>query len=672
MAPEIVEEKTPDERADVFSLGVVFYEMLAGDNPFEASSVVGTLDRIRHHRPPLLDRVNPAVPASLARLIARMLEPDRHGRLVTADEVATELSALDVPEREAKDSPPARWRAWTIGIAAVVVAVVALQVWVQYGGGAGSGGGSMPDQMHLAVLPFAVAGSADKAPFARGLVDELIARLSRLTVGHGLQVASAADLRGRNVGSFRDARDQMGANVALTGTLEYLEDRVRVAARLVDTSSGRELRASTFEVEASSPQLLRDAIVEATVDMMGLRLDANERRALTAQDATQPSAYDYYLQARGYLLNYDRLESLDSAVAVFRKALEVDPRYAPAYAGLGQAYWRKYELTHASVWVEPARAACEGALAIDGSASEPHGCLGMVLTGTGAYERAADEYAKALDAEPTSDSAYLGLATAYERLGRPLDAERTYQRAISLRPHYWAAHNNLAAFYYRRGLLDQSLASFQQAVSLAPDSFRGYSSIGAVYFMKDQTAEAVAAFQKSLSIRPNYVAASNLGTLYFYDGQFDRSAAAYREALALEQGSYQVWSNLAGALEAAGRRTEAAEAHRRALALAEERLRVNPRDVTLHMAVADAHAALGDRERSQAALDQVLRASPEDAHTRFALAVYYESRRGNRAEALEWLAKSLASGQTWREVDRLPALRQLRADPRFQELRRAR
>src|SRR5262249_19654088 len=146
-----------------------------------------------------------------------------------------------------------------------------------------------------------------------------------------------------------------------------------------------------------------DRIVGAVIRMIGIELNSEERRTLVSHGTQLPGAYDFYLQGRGYLLNFDRTENLDSAVSVFRRALEMDPRYALAYAGLGESYWRRYEVTKAAEWVEPARGACEAALVIDQNSAEPHACVGMVLNGQGENEKAAMEFGLALDREPTND-----------------------------------------------------------------------------------------------------------------------------------------------------------------------------------------------------------------------------------------------------------------------------
>jgi serine/threonine-protein kinase len=529
----------------------------------------------------------------------------------------------------------------------------------------------LPQPINLAVLPFAVAGTTgDRQYFGEGLTESLTEQLAKLLVtNRNVQVASVMDRRARQVTNPVEAREQLGANLALSGLLQYDGPDVRVSAVLFDTRSGRRLRQDTFTPAVSDAPAIQAGALDMVVRMLGVPLDPQQRALLTVRATIQPDAYDYYLRARGYLLDYDRIESIDAAIKVFRSALAIDSSYAPAYAGLGQAYWRMHDLTGAAGWTDFAREACETALRIDRGLAESHVCLGMVLNGTGEYERAGAAYSLALEREPTNDQAYIGLATAYERLGRQADAEETYRRAIRLRPHYWGGYNNLGAYYYRSARYQEALTAFAQVVDLAPDSFRGHSSVGAVEFMLEHTDEAIAAFMKSLDIRPNYVAASNLATLYYFEGQFRLAADYFNQALKLERGSYQVWNNLAEALEQLDRHDDALDAFRQTRLLAMERLQVNPNDAEIQVLVADASAALGEMDRARQALSAALRLAPTEAHTLFLIGVFYEARLNDRVEALKWLAKAIEHGQTWREIDKQPALRRLREDPRFQQLR---
>jgi tetratricopeptide (TPR) repeat protein len=138
----------------------------------------------------------------------------------------------------------------------------------------------------------------------------------------------------------------------------------------------------------------------------------------------------------------------------------------------------------------------------------------------------------------------------------------------------------------------------------------------------------------------------------------------------MDQGSYQVWGNLGSVLELTGDRTGSAAAYREAKTRVVDRLRVNARDPSLHLALANYEAALGDTAQARSSLQDALQLKPSDAHALFQIAAIYEQRFGERDEALKWLARSIEQGQTWREIDRAPELAALRQDPRFQVLRR--
>jgi tetratricopeptide (TPR) repeat protein len=604
-----------------------------------------------------------------------MLEKDPARRPATAGDVAAELSAVSA-EFAHSATRRLRQRVTSLSLAAIALVGLATFAAARFDDWRGwiTGAPPLPAQLNVAVLPFSEsAADASKPFFAQGFTEAITTRLSRLTVDRPLQVAALTDVRARGVTTPREAREQLGATLVLTGSLGYSATGIAITTSVLDTSTGQTIRTERAAVASADPLVVQDRAVEAAVRLLGIELNADERRRLLAHDTAQPGAYDFYLQARGYLLNYDRLESVDSAIAVFRRALEIDRRYALAYAGLGQAYWRKYELTRSPAWVEPARAACEGALGIEAALAEAHGCLGVVLAGTGEYEKAAAEYAVALAAEPTSDAFYSGLATAYEKLGRTNDAEQAYRRAIELRPHYWAGYNRLGAYYYNAGRHDDAIRMFQQVIALAPDSFRGHSSLGAAYFMKDRTAEAIAAFERSLAIRQNYAAASNFGTLLYYQGQYRRAAGLFRQALALQRGDHRVWGYLAGALERAGNAKEATDAHNEARRLVEERLAVNPRDARLHVELAGYLVGLGDKPAARRSLERALGLSPSptDAGACLDIATLYEQ-LGERENALVWLERAIAGGQSWREIDGWPELATLRDDPRFVQLRRTR
>jgi len=217
---------------------------------------------------------------------------------------------------------------------------------------------------------------------------------------------------------------------------------------------------------------------------MELPLAPADKQAPSYQGTTQPAAYDYYVQGRGYLQDYVVPEKVESAVALFQRALEKDPNYAAAAAGLGEAYWRRYQLSHDQAWAKAAISTCEKAATQESQLAAAHSCLGLAYIAQGEFEKAADQYRRTLVLEPTSDDAYGGLASAYERLDKPADAEQAFKQAIALRPGYWATYNWLGLFYMDHARYEEAVGQFSQVVSLAPDSFTGYYNLGAVRVMQ--------------------------------------------------------------------------------------------------------------------------------------------------------------------------------------------
>src|SRR5262249_31435667 len=159
------------------------------------------------------------------------------------------------------------------------------------------------------------------------------------------------------------------------------------------------------------------------LNMLGLRIQTNDRVVLAAHGTADPTAYDQFLRGRGYMLDYQKPENIDSAIASFNRALSLDPKYAQAYAALGEAYSHGYhEGQHGGEWMNKARSACEQAVSLGPKLADGYSCLGRVDAGTGEYGKAASDFAKATSLDPTSDNAYRGLAEAYQKLNKPADA----------------------------------------------------------------------------------------------------------------------------------------------------------------------------------------------------------------------------------------------------------
>jgi serine/threonine-protein kinase len=670
MSPEVLLERPPDGRADIFSLGVVFYEALAGHHPFQERSFVGTSDRILRESPPAIRTFNPLVPPTLETLVNRMLAKTLDKRVASAPELLVDLRALRgaAPTFSALVAPPRHYSVVKAVLVSVLLLAALLVVIIKKQQiGRWLGRKDIPQEKYLAVLPFN-SGDASSRAFSDGLTESLAAKLKQLGPRYPLQVVPPTEILVEGVTSVEQARKNFGATLVLEGTLRESGNLVRVSYSLVDARTRSQLQAASITLQAGDPFGLEDRVVDGVLDMLGLELRNPDRAAMASHGTAEPAAYDFYLRGRGYLQDYHKPESLDSAIAVFGHALERDPNYALAYAGLGQAYWDKYEETHDQSWVGRASQACQHAVDLGRELANGHTCSGLVYNGTGKYEQAEKEFQNAIKLDPDSDDAVRGLGLAYERLGKLAEAEKTYQQAIALHPNDWADYNWLGKFYYTQARYDEAARMFSQVVALAPDSGRGYSNLGGTYLNLGRYADAIPLFERSVAIRPTADAYSNLATAYFYQQRFTEAARTYEEAVKLNSLDYEMWGNLGDAYYwAPNEQSKAAAAYGKAVALADVALQVNPRDPVILCNLALYHGMLRQKEQAFAPLHRALAMDPNNPDFLFK-AAEINSEFGSTEQALTALDSAIQRGYSRFFVRDHPIFSSLHRDERFRKL----
>jgi tetratricopeptide (TPR) repeat protein/predicted Ser/Thr protein kinase len=677
MAPEQLEGREVDARTDIFSFGAILHEMITGKKAFAGQSGATVIAAILKETPAPLNQSNPGVPAELQEIVAKMLAKEPNDRYASAAAVLVELRSLQSLHGEVSRLGAIRRmmprRALPAALGGMAIALAAILIFlfppIRERFGIQFRAASLPHNKLVAVLPFAVTSDeAKEKPFSDGLTETLTAKLTQLTVDPTLQVVPAPEVRARGASTIDDIRKEFGATLVVEGNLQRSGDRIRINIALVDAGANRQLRAESLTIPASDPFALQDQVVNATVGMLQLEVQPGEREALKAHGTDTASAYDFYLQGVGYLQDYDKKENIDNAIKVFNTALELDPGYAGAYAGRGQAYWKMYESGKDPQWIESSRHDCEHSLALNKRLPSAHVCLGTVYKGTGHYEDAVAQFQSAVANEPTNDDAYRGLADAYEHLGKLADAENTYRRAIELRPHYWGGYSWLGSFYYHHARYPEAASMFSQVIALAPDSIRGYYDLGATYNSQGRYSDALGMLQRSIVIRPTATAYTNVGNAYFYLQRYAEASEAYQQAVNFSKTDYVLWWNLADGYNwTPGKRAQAVEAYHEAISLAVDRLRVDSKDAYALGVVAYCHAMLGERKQALAYLQSGLKLAPEDSEMRFKAALVY-NQFADTGQTLSWLKSALASGLSVANARDTPNFDSLRSDPRFREL----
>lgn len=687
MSPEQARGQSVDARSDVWALGVILYEMLTGRPPFQGSHAEAISHAVRHETPQPIRSVRPEVGEEIEQLVFRALHKEPAVRFANGREMARALrqvrgQSLPVELRTVPVAvPPAvpgRNRGtvkWKITAAALTIAATAtaIALWLPVlPWNRATPEIPLPANKNVAVFPLEVVdGTPGDQAWATGLSVNLSAMLAKLTGTGEAQILRLDDMRSTQLDAAAVRSDQ-GVTLILAGVVRRDGATTRVSYRLVDTATSQELRAALVEVPSSDPIALHARLLETGLQMLAVNVAPSERESLVPRDTANASASASYLTGRGYLQYYEKPENVDNAIAEFTRALQLDPKYARAHAGLGEAYWRKYNETKELRWSEEAASSCGSALVLNAQLAEAHVCLGRIHDGRGRYEAAAVEFERALQLDPTNDDAYAGLGHAQEMLGSLDRAEDTYRRAVNLRPRYWVNHNRLGHFYFNAGRYSDAAEMFLQVVALAPDGFRGYSNLGGSYIHLDRYDDAIAALERSRAIRPTASNTSNLGTAYFNRGRFADAARAFEQAVKLAGTNFELWGNLADAYHwAEGERPRAAEAYRRAIALGEPQLKVNARNAVLLVKLAHYYAMLRDRSNALQLAERALQSAPSDDFVLFKAAVTYNT-LGATDRALDLLEQARAAGYSVTVMQDTPNLSNLWRFPRFQNIVRRR
>jgi serine/threonine-protein kinase len=666
MAPETLRGEPADQRSDLFALGIVLYEAWTGVHPFRDPNPVVTTDRILHATPLPASRLRAGTPAGLDALLARLLAKEPGARPQTAREV---LGALQEIQRgEVIDDPAKRAQVPTAAIvgfafaAALLVAGTqpfakqAIRRWFAP---------PLPPQKLLAILPFtAVGGDSASQALAAGLSYTMANRLTTASAGL-FQVIPLSDVQHAGVTSPAEARRQLGATLVLTGSLQRFGDGARVNFEVVDPARGVQLRARMVERPANSGALLQDVVVDAVVEELDVELRPNPQGQ---GRIPRGGANSLVLQGRGRLLDYQDPAAVAEAVRLFRRAIAADPGHAPAWAGLGEAAWDSYRLSHQAAWIDTARAALDHAVRLDPALADGHVGLGDVHQGTGFPELAVVEYRRAIALAPTNDAAFRGIAAAYHALGRDQDAESAYREAIARHPEYWGGYSHLGVFYLQQARYAEARAELRKVTELAPLNARGWSNLGAALSYLDRTDEAIVAFREAARLKPSALVEMNLGSLLYYLDRHTEAAAQFRRALAIDPNDYRIHGRLAASLHHLPGSADSSRAHYRlAIDGALAALEVNPRDAVALASLAEYNAALGRAVEAKRRISQALAISADDPEIQFYAVLVYEE-LGERATALVHLGRAVDAGYSLVEVRRNPDLVELRKDPRTMKL----
>ncbi|HLM55616.1 MAG TPA: protein kinase [Pyrinomonadaceae bacterium] len=633
-APEQARGHRTDHRADIFSTGVLLYEMLAGTWPFRGTTNVEVRYAVIHDTPKPLSEVRPDAPPLLQQILDRALAKDPEARYQSAAELCEDLrGAL----RETATDQTAG------GLSAVVAPVAPRHL---SGGGAGLAGtlrrwlrgisgaepskdttpsaqrSSPPAPAHasqppsreaprapeltakstLAILPFRNLGEDAGTDFyGFALADAAITELARL---RRLVVRPSSVVAKYQAQAHRDPRDigrELQVGSVLAASYLATDGRLRVNAQLLDVAGGQILWSDRIDAVVSDLITVQDTIAQRIVDGLRVELSDDEQVALERRSSVNPEAYDEYLRGRDRLARYayhtPSREDFERAVEHFRRAVALDPSYAPAHSGLG---------------------VCHTTRIFD------------KLGGEEDYERAEEALYRALNLDPGLAEARLHMVFIYLARGEKQKARAEVVRLLHEAPNDAAVHRVAANLFRLDGEHDRALEHFDRAAALNPDErVNSHYSRARVYNSRGRADLALGELERASEIEPDHPLIKTVRAfMFYYRGEVGAATGLVREVLASHPEMDGVRPLLAMCLSRQGE-------HRAA------------------------RAELNERVKASAAVD------PDIAYwlaSAFAL-------EGMKDEAFGWLGRAIALGRedrAWFEAD--PDWAALRDDPRFSEL----
>jgi len=672
MSPEQVRGRAIDHRSDIFSFGVVLYEVLAGERPFHGPSLADTMAAILREDPPAF--VNPGVPEALERIVRRCLEKRPEERFQSAHDIAYALEALSEPSGPRRPIPR-RWgqvarRATTIVIAGVAVSLAAWGVG-RVLGRLTEPVPALPKRAHLAILGFEATGSEAEAAFAAGFTESLAEGLRVLEVQtHGtLWVLPAEIARTRDPARLGELSRLHGVTLGIGVRFHRGAERVRVDISAIDPTSGRELRSTTIEDHVANVTTLQVEPVLEVAKLLGEEIVPETEPRLAARATNVAAALEAFLRGLGELARAPGSSAGDSGVESLRRAVRLDPLFSPAHLALARACLGRFEETAEESWLDEGLLQAGEASRLVGARAEAYVLMAELHQSAGRQEEVVPSLERAVAAAPDDAEAHLALGRAYQKAGRLGDAEASLQRAIYLRPGFWVGYHWLARFYLSQSAYAAAATQFRHVVESAPQNHKGFNNLGYVYNLLGRREEARRMFDRSLELEPedNYFAFNNLGTLYFEDSRFADASAVLEQAVRLRDDDDRAWGNLGYAYLYGADPSRSARSFRRAVSLAEKARQITPEDPRLLCRLAGYHAALGEQATGLELLNLVTRANPEDPELMARIAETYED-LSQREAALEWVRRALESDYPRSQFKRSPALRGLLADERYQRL----
>jgi len=684
MSPEQARGEDVGTSSDIWSLGILIFEMLTGATPFEVESDVAMIYSILNVDPPPLPEPVCKNGKVCNSIIQNCLARDPKYRYPSARVLADDIklaqggSKISHGSKSSSSSiftPPIRKR-WHLLLPVVVA--LSLLVVLAVPQSRNFLRSVVPfvfshEKTGVAVIPFTLTGDdEDAAAFGRGLSTMINDRLSGLEQHSGrFWVVPVTEIMRRKIVGIPGARSSQGVEQVITGKGK-LSGNILTLELTVYDDRGLPPQSHEFKDSVGNLKTWQSDLLSWLTEVIDPKIAGTPQKLWGQKNTNIPASFLAYQYGLGHLA--EASGGLDdphteAALSYLERAVARDSSFAAAWTQLGRTVLLKYGAK------DPARVSevttyLTTAARLDPTAVWPHHYLGNLKAGSDDIDHALAEYHRALDLDPLHAPTLSQLGFFQHQRGKNKAARETYYRAIDTRPRFPRVYRNAGVFHWFRAEYAKMRENLLVMVELVPDDFLGYYLLGAAYFEEGDYESSETMMMRSLAIEPTHGGYLNLGTLYYYDQRYIDSIAMCKKGLEYESDDFSTWRTLAAAYRfAEGYEDSVRPAYEKAMELLQVNLARDPENVVHKADHAAFCAILGPRESALAILADLETNHPElDAQIMFSMASTYEE-LGDRDRALDWLEAAVEKALSFKKVDHYPVLKDLQSHPRYIALR---
>jgi tetratricopeptide (TPR) repeat protein len=452
----------------------------------------------------------------------------------------------------------------------------------------------------------------------------------------------------------------------LEGSVRVIGDELKVVVQLIESATGFHIFSRSFETQLDNYVDVQREITNLAVANMRAALPEGVGTAMAiAEEDTDVDAYVLFRRGKAILDKPQTVETRDSAIDYFRQALNIDPGFSAAYAGICQAYAAHYQVYQETNVIGLAESACSNALRANPNLDIVYTSLGRLYRVKGDDLAAGSAYRQALEINPKNVLAMHGLASIFERNQQFDKAERMLRLAIDIQPGDWRNLDSLGGLYFDSGRYEEAAHAYRQVVYLDPNNWRDLGNLGSALMMLGDFSGALDALRRSVKINEEAMYLSNMGIVYYYLGEYDRAVEVHRRARDKLPAANFVWLNLGDALRFSSRPEDAHRAYQQAIEIGKELLATDVNNVANLYIQAWALASTGRKSEARSVLDKALDISPADPY-----AWYYDgllkSDAGEKTAAIESFKKAIDKGFPVAMLAADPLLGGLHGDAKFE------